>query len=74
MEQHFRDIRIHPIHEGTTSIQAMDLLDKKVAMQNARALMVLKQEIKATIEKAQKHKGLGNMADDLSANIKILEK
>ncbi|MDD9303421.1 MAG: acyl-CoA dehydrogenase family protein [Desulfobacter sp.] len=30
VEQHFRDMRIHPIHEGTTGIQAMDLLGRKL--------------------------------------------
>jgi butyryl-CoA dehydrogenase len=25
LEQYYRDCRIHPIHEGTTGIQGMDL-------------------------------------------------
>lgn len=73
VEQHFRDMRIHPIHEGTTGIQAMDLLGRKVVMQNGRALMVFQREIKSSIEKARKYKELENMADELSAAIKILE-
>ncbi len=28
-EQYFRDMRIHPIHEGTTGIQGMDLLGRR---------------------------------------------
>ena len=34
LEQHLRDSRIHPIHEGTTGIQAQDLLGRKVIMKN----------------------------------------
>lgn len=45
VEQHFRDMRIHPIHEGTTGIQAMDLLGRKLIMENGRALELLKQEM-----------------------------
>jgi alkylation response protein AidB-like acyl-CoA dehydrogenase len=36
LEQYYRDMRIHPIHEGTTGIQAMDLLGRKVVMKNGR--------------------------------------
>ena len=38
MEQYYRDARIHPIHEGTTGIQGMDLLGRKVVAQNGRAI------------------------------------
>jgi len=45
VEQHFRDMRIHPIHEGTTGIQAMDLLGRKLVMENGKTLALLKQEM-----------------------------
>ena len=38
VEQHFRDTRIHPIHEGTTGIQGMDLLGRKIRMKDGKAL------------------------------------
>ncbi len=45
VEQHFRDMRIHPIHEGTTGIQAMDLLGRKLVMENGKPLRLLKEEM-----------------------------
>jgi len=52
VEQHFRDIRIHPIHEGTTGIQAMDLLGRKLVMENGRALSLFKEEIMDAVAEA----------------------
>ena len=51
VEQHFRDMRIHAIHEGTTGIQAMDLLGRKVVMQDGKALKLFCREVQETIEK-----------------------
>lgn len=48
-EQFFRDTRIHPIHEGTTGIQGLDLLGRKVTMHNGKALTLLVNEIRKTI-------------------------
>ncbi|MCP3942697.1 MAG: acyl-CoA dehydrogenase [Desulfobacteraceae bacterium] len=74
VEQYFRDMRIHAIHEGTTGIQAMDLLGRKLVMENGRALILLKQEMEATMELAQKHGGLTQMVQDLSGAVVSLEK
>jgi len=74
VEQHFRDMRIHTIHEGTTGIQAMDLLGRKVVAENGRALMLLKKEILQTVEKAKQYAGLENMSDELVSNVALLEK
>jgi butyryl-CoA dehydrogenase len=41
------------IHEGTHGIQAMDLLGRKVLMENGRGLQLLAQRITATADKAQ---------------------
>jgi butyryl-CoA dehydrogenase len=69
VEQHFRDMRIHPIHEGTTGIQAMDLLGRKLVMENGRALQLLKQEITDALDRAttaaDSHDAIGPMAHDL---------
>jgi butyryl-CoA dehydrogenase len=53
LEQHYRDNRLNPIHEGTTGIQALDLLGRKVRMENGRALDVLERRIQATLSKAE---------------------
>ena len=52
LEQYYRDSRIHPIHEGTTGIQAMDLLGRKVIMHNGQAFMLFSAELQATISTA----------------------
>jgi alkylation response protein AidB-like acyl-CoA dehydrogenase len=38
LEQHYRDNRLNPIHEGTNGIQAIDLLGRKATMEGGRAL------------------------------------
>ena len=53
VEQHFRDCRIHPIHEGTTGIQGMDLLGRKVVMKDGKAFMLFLEEAQATLAQAQ---------------------
>jgi butyryl-CoA dehydrogenase len=52
VEQHFRDMRIHAIHEGTTGIQAMDLLGRKLVMHEGRAGLLFVAELKKTIDAA----------------------
>ncbi len=68
VEQHFRDMRIHPIHEGTTGIQAMDLLGRKLVMDNGRALNLLKEEIMDAVENARKV-DMEGLSDDLLAGL-----
>jgi butyryl-CoA dehydrogenase len=41
VEQHYRDNRLNPIHEGTNGIQAIDLLGRKAVMAEGRALRLL---------------------------------
>jgi len=54
LEQYYRDARIHPIHEGTTGIQGMDLLGRKVVMQNGRAFHLYLKEMAKAIDAAGK--------------------
>ncbi|MBC8439704.1 MAG: acyl-CoA dehydrogenase [Deltaproteobacteria bacterium] len=72
-EQHFRDMRIHTIHEGTTGIQGMDLLGRKVVAENGRAMVLLKYEISETVNQARQAAGLADMADALLSNMTLLE-
>jgi len=52
VEQYWRDNRLNMIHEGTHGIQAMDLLARKVLMENGRGLQLLAGRINATIGRA----------------------
>lgn len=40
VEQFYRDNRINPIHEGTSGIQALDLLGRKATMEKGSALKI----------------------------------
>jgi alkylation response protein AidB-like acyl-CoA dehydrogenase len=53
VEQYWRDNRLNMIHEGTHGIQAMDLLGRKVLMENGRGLQLLAERMMATAKKAE---------------------
>ena len=52
VEQYWRDNRLNMIHEGTHGIQALDLLGRKVLMEQGRGLSLLATRINSTIEQA----------------------
>jgi alkylation response protein AidB-like acyl-CoA dehydrogenase len=64
-ELFFRETRIHTLHEGTTAIQGMDLLGRKVPAQGGKALILLSQEIIQEVEKVKKYESLKKYADVL---------
>jgi alkylation response protein AidB-like acyl-CoA dehydrogenase len=45
--QHYRDVRIAPIYEGTNGIQAADLVNRKLPMQGGEVLAALIADIRA---------------------------
>jgi len=52
VEQHYRDNRLNPIHEGTHGIQALDLLGRKVLADGGVGLALLASRILSTVERA----------------------
>lgn len=58
LEQLYRDIRITSIYEGTTGIQSLDLLGRKIIMNEGKAAKLLLKEINATISEAREHSAL----------------
>jgi alkylation response protein AidB-like acyl-CoA dehydrogenase len=50
MEQYVRDARINLIYEGTNTIQSLDLLGRKVLMDNGAKLRKFGEKIKAFVE------------------------
>ncbi|HOT43454.1 MAG TPA: acyl-CoA dehydrogenase [Spirochaetota bacterium] len=72
LEQYLRDMRIHPIHEGTTGIQAMDLLGRKVTMHKGRAAGIYLEELGKTIEAARAVADLKPYAEKLKAAVEHL--
>ena len=69
VEQYWRDNRLNMIHEGTHGIQALDLLGRKVVMQDGRGLKLLTQRIEATAAHAADDALLAEYARALSAAI-----
>ena len=50
VEMFYRDNRLNPIHEGTTGIQSLDLLCRKVPMNNFSGYQAFLAEIEKTIQ------------------------
>ncbi|WP_367392483.1 acyl-CoA dehydrogenase [Lewinella sp. LCG006] len=70
LQQYYRDIRIFAIYEGTTGIQSLDLLSRKVTMHNGKALELLAGEMKTTIQAALQQPELQKYAAALGGKIK----
>ncbi len=63
VEQFYRDNRLNPIHEGTNGIQALDLLGRKVLVQDGAGLRLLAETITATTARAAGTPWAGFAAD-----------
>ena len=66
VEQYWRDNRLNMIHEGTHGIQGMDLLGRKVLMEEGKGLQLLAARIQATIARARPQPALSANADALA--------
>lgn len=73
VEQHFRDMRIHTIHEGTTGIQAMDLLGRKTIMKNGKAMTIYFEEVNKAIASAKNFSQLQPLCQQLESSLKLLQ-
>lgn len=75
VEQFYRDNRLNPIHEGTNGIHAIDLLGRKVVMQQGRALGIYTARLRITCERGSALDGeiaehaaiISTLLDDLLA-------
>lgn len=52
-EAYMRDQKLNTLHEGTSGIQSMDLLGRKVVQKGGAGLRALAEEIAATVEQAR---------------------
>ena len=66
VEMFYRDNRLNPIHEGTTGIQSLDLLCRKVPMKNFAGYQAFLGEIEKTISATINIESLGIHAKALS--------
>lgn len=62
VEQYARDCKITTIYEGTSGIQAMDLLARKIGMKKGAVFMNFLAEIQNTVAQAKEANGLNHMA------------
>ncbi|MAB98937.1 MAG: acyl-CoA dehydrogenase, partial [Pseudomonadaceae bacterium] len=65
VEQYYRDNRLNPIHEGTHGIQSLDLLGRKISMNNGAALKQLVKLIQKCCEQAKGFTSLDAMRQPL---------
>ncbi|MFQ3201304.1 MAG: alkylation response protein AidB-like acyl-CoA dehydrogenase [Zhongshania sp.] len=73
VEMFYRDNRLNPIHEGTTGIQSLDLLARKVPMNNMAGYSLMLGEFQATIDLALKHTALGALAQQMAESVAVLK-
>lgn len=73
VEQHYRDNRLNPIHEGTHGIQSLDLLGRKVVQRDGASLAALHGAMSESIAAAHQAGGeLADMAARLNAVVQRL--
>ncbi len=69
VEQYSRDCKITSIFEGTSGIQAMDLLGRKLGMKKGQVFVSFLGEIQKTIADARKYESLESLAEKLEKAI-----
>ncbi len=71
--QLFRDARIITIYEGTTGIQANDLLGRKILRENGATLRELIADFRKTATQLSGHERLGDLAASLDDQATLLD-
>jgi alkylation response protein AidB-like acyl-CoA dehydrogenase len=67
VEQYARDCKITSIYEGTSGIQAMDLLARKIGMKKGLVFMNFMGEIQKTIAQAKEYENLVDLAEKVDS-------
>ncbi|WP_350433284.1 acyl-CoA dehydrogenase [Shewanella sp. H8] len=73
VEMFYRDNRLNPIHEGTTGIQSLDLMTRKVPMNRMQGYKATLHEIVKTIEQAKQYDSLNEYTQKLSEAVETLK-
>jgi butyryl-CoA dehydrogenase len=69
LEQLYRDIRITAIYEGTTGIQSMDLLGRKVLMEDGKAMQLFYGLVTEEIKRVENYGWFEEQSHTLQTNI-----
>ncbi len=72
VEQYWRDNRLNMIHEGTHGIQGLDLLGRKVRLDDGAGLTLLAKRVADTVRHATAVEGLVEHASSLSGALERL--
>jgi len=72
VEMFYRDNRLNPIHEGTTGIQSLDLMTRKVPMNKMQGYQATLNEMLKTIEVAQQYPSLHSDSTQLGQAVDTL--
>lgn len=71
LQQYYRDIRIMSIYEGTTGIQSLDLLGRKMTFKNGDGIKYLSKEIMITVTQAMAFEDLKPYAQKLVEQLEL---
>ena len=74
VEMFYRDNRLNAIHEGTTGIQSLDLLTRKVPMNNMKGYLATLSEINNTIVIGKQIDSLSEFTNDLEGAVNRLKR
>lgn len=73
LQQYYRDIRIMSLYEGTTGIQSLDLLGRKVTMENGAALQLLMKHINIAMQEANTFDELKPYTKQLAVSLEKIQ-
>jgi len=73
LELYYRDMRIHPIHEGTTGIQGITLLGRNIMMKNGKAFKLFIEEVQKTVQQAETFDELNCYAQEMKNALQKLK-
>lgn len=74
LQQYYRDIRIMSLYEGTTGIQSLDLLGRKVTMENGKGLQLLMAKINDLVTEASTYDELKPYTQQLMQKLGDVQK
>ncbi len=73
VEQLMRDSRIFMIYEGTNGIQAMDLIGRKLSLNNGESFQYFINQMRKTVDAAKAIEGIEELADKVNHAVSRLE-
>lgn len=65
VQQHYRDLKIMSLYEGTTGIQSLDLLGRKMIQDKGKAFAALMEQVQADLNRASLDPRLGGAAQKM---------